>query len=93
MKKVSEYLQHAQECRALAATMKTGEQREQLLKMAEMWEQLSEDRSGMMRQHPEMDRAPDASSHDEAGPPPSVLTGPGRTGTVGETNSAKPDAL
>jgi len=38
MKKASEYHQHADECRALAATMKTGEQREQLLRMAEMWE-------------------------------------------------------
>jgi len=30
MKKASEYARHAQECRMLAAQMKTGEQREQL---------------------------------------------------------------
>jgi hypothetical protein len=58
MKKASEYHQHADECRALAATMKTGEQREQLLRMAEMWERLSEERSDMIRRHPELNQAP-----------------------------------
>jgi len=58
MKKASEYHQHADECRALAATMKTGEQREQLLRMAEMWERLSEERSDMIRRHPGLNQAP-----------------------------------
>ena len=49
MKKASEYDRHAQECRVLAAQMKTGEQREQLLRMAEMWRRLAEDRSGLIR--------------------------------------------
>ena len=37
--------------------MKTGEQREQLLKMAGMWEQLSEERAGLVRKRAELDRA------------------------------------
>jgi len=70
MKKASEYNQHAEECRALAATMKTGEQREQLIRMAEMWEQLSEDRSDIVRRHPELDQAHGSSPHASADHPP-----------------------
>lgn len=47
MKKASEYREHADECRKLAASM-DGEQREQLLKMAENWEQLAEDRARLI---------------------------------------------
>ena len=43
MKKISEYRQHAHECRQLAASME-GEQRVQLLSMAETWERLAVDR-------------------------------------------------
>ena len=57
MKTASEYLRHAEECRALAAQMTTSEQREQLLNMAEMWEQLAEDRSDLVRKHLELEQA------------------------------------
>ena len=63
MKKASEYRQHAQECRDLAAKMELGEQREQLLGMAAHWEQLARDRSELIRLHPEL-------AHDEPGRDP-----------------------
>ncbi len=49
MKKVSEYRQHANECRALAANMSNHEQRDQLLKMADTWDRLAEERERSMR--------------------------------------------
>jgi hypothetical protein len=45
VKKASEYRQHAQECRALAKHMPPGEQREQLIRMAETWDQLAQERT------------------------------------------------
>jgi hypothetical protein len=45
MKKEAEYKQHAFECRRLAEKMERGEQREQLLKMADAWERLAQDRA------------------------------------------------
>lgn len=42
--KVSEYRQHAEECRALAAKMTNREEREQLLAMAATWDRLAEER-------------------------------------------------
>jgi len=44
MSKVSEYRQHAKECRGLAKTMKSPQHREILLDMAATWERLAEDR-------------------------------------------------
>ncbi len=44
MRKISEYRQHAQECRALAAIMPSGEQRDQLLGMADTWDRLARER-------------------------------------------------
>lgn len=52
MKKASEYRQHAEECRALAASM-TGEQRSQMLHMAGMWDRLAAERSESLRKEPE----------------------------------------
>lgn len=57
MKQASDYRQHADECRALAATMKVDEHREQLLKMAEMWERLLEDRFDFARGRSERNEA------------------------------------
>lgn len=54
MKKASDYRQHAAECRALAAQMSSGEQREQLLKMAAQWERMAEDRLELIRRHPDL---------------------------------------
>lgn len=54
MKKASEYRQHAEECRTLARQMKEGLQREQLLRMAQNWDQMAEDRERLARLHPEI---------------------------------------
>jgi hypothetical protein len=53
MKKASEYRQHAAECRQLAAGV-LGAQRDQLIEMAETWEQLAAERSDLVRRHPEL---------------------------------------
>lgn len=54
MKKASEYRQHAQECRELAAGMGSPEQRTMMLQMAEHWEKLAEDRVALIEKHPEL---------------------------------------
>lgn len=54
MKKASEYRQHAQECRELAAQMASPDQRGQMLEMAEHWERLAADRAALIRNHPEL---------------------------------------
>jgi hypothetical protein len=53
VKKASEYREHAEERRTLAAQMK-GEQREHLLDMARTWDKLAEERSDLIRWHPEL---------------------------------------
>jgi hypothetical protein len=53
MKKASEYREHIEECRALAKHMQ-GEQRELILSIATTWEKLAEDRSALVRRHPEL---------------------------------------
>jgi hypothetical protein len=50
MKKASEYHQHARECRNLAAGAKTEAQREMLLKMAETWDKLGNEREARVAQ-------------------------------------------
>ena len=54
MKKASEYRQHAMECRQLAAALEVGEHRDQLLDMAATWERLADERSDLVRRHPEL---------------------------------------
>jgi hypothetical protein len=54
MKKASEYRQHAKECRALAASMESEDQREQLLQMADHWEKLADDRARLVGRHPDL---------------------------------------
>ena len=54
MKKISEYRQHAEECRSLAQRMRHGEERDQLLDMARTWDGLTEERAALIRRHPEM---------------------------------------
>jgi hypothetical protein len=44
MRKVSDYLRHAEECRILAKTADTPEHRKTLLAMAETWLELAEAR-------------------------------------------------
>jgi hypothetical protein len=49
MKKAEEYLKHAKDCRGLAKQMESGEQRDQLTKMAETWEVLARERERTLR--------------------------------------------
>jgi hypothetical protein len=53
MKKASEYLQHAEQCRQLARSIE-GEHREQLLQMAANWENLAAQRAELVSRHPEL---------------------------------------
>src|SRR4051812_24349902 len=53
MKKASEYREHAAECRALARTMQSDEDRDQLLDMAATWDRLAAGRADWVRRHPE----------------------------------------
>ena len=56
MKKASEYLQHASECRALAAKASTEDQRQMLLKMAATWANLAEERAARVDQKERLDQ-------------------------------------
>lgn len=56
MKKASEYRAHAKECRELAAQMGSDQQRELMLRMADHWEKLADDRAALIRRHPELAR-------------------------------------
>jgi len=44
VRKVEDYLQHAAECRQLAAATANDEHRQMLLEMAKTWESLAQDR-------------------------------------------------
>jgi len=50
VKQVEEYRKHAEECRAMASKMRNAPQRDQLLRLAEQWESLADDRQNMLRQ-------------------------------------------
>ena len=54
MKKASEYRRHAEECRSLAKGLLPGEQRDQFLNMAGVWEKLAVDRATLVLRHPEL---------------------------------------
>jgi hypothetical protein len=58
MKKTNEYAQHAKDCRGLAKQMAAGDQRDQLLKMAETWEVLAGERERNLRNRQEIDAPP-----------------------------------
>ena len=65
MKKTDEYLKHAKDCRGLAKQMESGEQRDQLVKMAETWEVLARERERTLRNRgdetlPSLDKKPAA---------------------------------
>ena len=49
MKTIEHYLQHAAECRQLAARARTPEDREMILKMVETWEELAAAREKMLK--------------------------------------------
>ena len=44
MRTIQEYLRHAEECDALARKTTSGERREQILRMAETWRMLADER-------------------------------------------------
>jgi hypothetical protein len=60
MKRATDYLRHAEECRVLARGAASDSERKQLLTMAETWETLAAERQTMMRLHPELFRNTDA---------------------------------
>jgi len=49
MRKTAEFRQHAAECRAMARTIQKEDHREQLLKMAEIWDSLATERERMQK--------------------------------------------
>jgi hypothetical protein len=49
MKTADEYKKHSEECRKLARTALTPEERQQLIVMAETWEQLAQNRILMLK--------------------------------------------
>jgi hypothetical protein len=49
MRKTIEFRQHAAECRAMARTIQKEDYRQQLLKMAEMWESLACERERLQK--------------------------------------------
>jgi len=51
MNKVAEFRRNADDCRKLAVAL-DGEQREQLLRMAETWERLAEERESSICEEP-----------------------------------------
>jgi hypothetical protein len=55
VKKSSEYREHAEECRVLARKAGSPDHQQQLLKMAETWEQLAIERQRLIAKHPELD--------------------------------------
>jgi hypothetical protein len=57
MRKASEYRHHAEECRKLSAKMKTGDQRDHMLKIAKVWDRLAEDRADMLCKRPQLVQA------------------------------------
>ena len=59
MIKTDEYIQHAKDCRRLAKQMESGEQRDQLIKMAETWEVLAAERERNLRNRGEGLQSPD----------------------------------
>ena len=59
MKKVSEYLKHAAECREMARTA-SNSHRAQLIQMAETWEQLADARTRKLKQEGQVADADDA---------------------------------
>lgn len=70
MKKASEYRLHAKECRDLAAHMEQAPQREQLLEMADHWEQLARDRVALITNHPELAHAGEHEEESQLRAPP-----------------------
>jgi hypothetical protein len=49
-----EYRRHEEECRKLAAKMQTGDQRDHILKIAKVWDQLAEERAEMVCKYPHL---------------------------------------
>ncbi|MCR5877485.1 hypothetical protein [Phenylobacterium sp. J367] len=66
MKKASEYRVHAAECRALAAGMPGGAQRDQLMAMAENWDAMASERVRLIERYPELALAGEIEEEDAA---------------------------
>ncbi len=62
MKKASDYRFHAEECRKLARTMQTEEDKRKTLEMADLWEKMAADCAAFILRHPELSHP---GEHDE----------------------------
>lgn len=51
MRKVEDYLKHADECRAMLSRSRTDDERKMLINMAETWESLAKERAQQLAQH------------------------------------------
>jgi hypothetical protein len=60
------YFEHARQCRELARTMVEPEHRDQLLVMADVWDQLARDRIDLTMRHPELRVDSDTRASDPA---------------------------
>ena len=58
MNKTEDYLTQAKECRSIAKQMASGEQRDQLMKMAETWEVLATQRERRRKHTPDESALP-----------------------------------
>ena len=56
MTKADDYRKHAAECRALARSAHKEDERKQLLKMADAWISLADERDRSKTKHPELTR-------------------------------------
>lgn len=65
MKKASEYRAHARECRDLAMRMDQGDHRDQLLAMAATWDDLADERSALVKAHPELATEAERAEEDD----------------------------
>jgi len=73
VKKASEYRQHAEECRALARTSRTPDERAQLDHLARTWDGLAVDRERIVREQAALDEMESADTKAQAPahrPPP-----------------------
>jgi hypothetical protein len=75
VKKASEYRQHAEECRALARTSRTPDERAQLDHLARTWDGLAVDRERIVREQAALDKMESTDTKAQAPahrPPPLV---------------------
>jgi hypothetical protein len=66
MRKVSEYLEHAAECRKMASQMRNPQHKKQLEDMAQAWEMLARERARQLAKTAKVDAAPESEGRTTA---------------------------